>query len=194
MVISTEEAVDPGASGTEGFRRYFQRLSAYFYADDILLTSTQVPRIQQVFATLTELFHHVGLRKNVTKTVRVSCRPFRRLKGHFAGAYGLRMARVGGTPTKSGSTAPSAMFNWRWVPWTPIGRPSTGWSGEIGGTPPPPPPPHPPDDTRNYGVSLPWTSRKISCLVGVFPERALSQSALQVHLVRRHLQDMLEVL
>ena len=49
MVASTEEAVDPDAARTEGFRQDIQRLASYFYANDDLLTSTQAEQLQQAF-------------------------------------------------------------------------------------------------------------------------------------------------
>ena len=55
MVAATEEVVGLGAAVMEGFRRNLQEPSAYFYADDELLLSTQEIRLQQVFNILTEL-------------------------------------------------------------------------------------------------------------------------------------------
>ena len=73
MVASTDEAVDPDEARTEGFGQDIQRLASYFYADDDLLTSTQVEQLQQAFNTLTELFNQVGLRTNIANTANMDC-------------------------------------------------------------------------------------------------------------------------
>ena len=67
MVVSTEEAVDPGTTGTEGFGRDVQQLAAYFYAGDGILVSTCAACLQRGFDTLTELFHQVGLERMSSK-------------------------------------------------------------------------------------------------------------------------------
>ena len=38
-------------------------MSAYFYADDGLIASTQAKILQRVFGVLPEIFNQVGLRK-----------------------------------------------------------------------------------------------------------------------------------
>ena len=75
MVAVTEEAVDPGLSGTEGFERDVQRLADYFYVDNGLLALMQETRLQRVFDTLPELFYQVGLHTNVAKMVNMACQP-----------------------------------------------------------------------------------------------------------------------
>lgn len=91
VVSSTEEAVDPGTAYIEGFGSYFQHLTAYFYADDVLNDSNLVTRLQRAFTTLTELFDHVVLCTNVAKTVRMACQHFRTLGVHYVDTYGLKM-------------------------------------------------------------------------------------------------------
>ena len=74
VVSSTEEAVDPGTAYIEGFGSYFQHLTAYFYADDVLNDSNLVTRLQRAFTTLTELFDHVVLCTNVANAVSMDCK------------------------------------------------------------------------------------------------------------------------
>ena len=57
----------------EGFGSDVQLLTAYLYADDVSLASMQATCLQKYFDTLTELFDHVFLRTNVSKTVSVAC-------------------------------------------------------------------------------------------------------------------------
>ena len=45
VVELAEEAVEPGVADTEVYRKDVQRLSEYFYADNGILTSTQVARL-----------------------------------------------------------------------------------------------------------------------------------------------------
>ena len=73
MVESTEDEVDPGSADTEGFRRDVQRLTAYSYEVNVILAPTWVTRLQQAFTTLAELFDHVILHTNVSKTASIDC-------------------------------------------------------------------------------------------------------------------------
>ena len=77
VVTFTGEAVEPGADDTEGFGQNVQRLAAYFYAGNGILTSTQAARLQQDFDTLMKFFDHVGLCTNVSNTVIMDCWPCR---------------------------------------------------------------------------------------------------------------------
>ena len=82
VVVSMEEAVDPGAAGTKSFSQYVQRLAAYFYADNGILVLAWATQLQWRFHTLMELFYHMGLRVNVAKTVIITYQTFRALGGH----------------------------------------------------------------------------------------------------------------
>ena len=95
MVVSTEEAVDPGTTGTEGFGRDVQQLAAYFYAGDGILVSTCAACLQRGFDTLTELFDRVVLRTNVVNMVSMGFQPFLALGGHSMEVYGLQMTGKG---------------------------------------------------------------------------------------------------
>ena len=66
VTVMLEEEADP-----EGPSKLTQCLVVYFYADDGLIASTQVGRIQRNFNALMELFDRVVLRKNLQKMVRV---------------------------------------------------------------------------------------------------------------------------
>ena len=50
-------------------------LATYFYADNGLMASTQLERLQRKFDVLAGLFDRVVLRKNTTKTVGMVCQP-----------------------------------------------------------------------------------------------------------------------
>ena len=64
--VTVVAAMDAGA---EGLGILIQDLSAYFYADDVLVTSTQMMRLQRAFNVLTDLFDRVVLRTNTCKTM-----------------------------------------------------------------------------------------------------------------------------
>ena len=62
--------------GSEGLRALVKDIAAYFYADNILITSTQPKRFQREFNVLMELFNRVSLRTYTQKEVRISCQIF----------------------------------------------------------------------------------------------------------------------
>ena len=68
--------VAPTKDGREGLGMSIQDLAAYFYAENDLVTLTQLERLQRVFDLLTGLLDRVGLRKNTKKTVSMACQPF----------------------------------------------------------------------------------------------------------------------
>ena len=70
-----------------------QKLSAYLYADDGLLTSTQVACLQQYFDTPTEIFDRVGFHTNEAKTFIMSCHNLLLLGVHFVESCRLWMTR-----------------------------------------------------------------------------------------------------
>ena len=51
--------------------------AAFFYADNGLVSSTDLGWLQYVFYTLTVLFEQVGLRTNVRNTMGMVCKPCR---------------------------------------------------------------------------------------------------------------------
>ena len=69
---ATEEIADPF---TEGFLWYIQRLAAYFYANDGIMSSTRSHWIQQVFDILSDMFYWVGMRTNMGNMVSMECQP-----------------------------------------------------------------------------------------------------------------------
>ena len=50
-------------------------LAAYFYANDGLIASTHLERLQRMFGFLVSLFDQVGLRTNARKTVSMEFHP-----------------------------------------------------------------------------------------------------------------------
>ena len=67
--------VAPTKDGREGLGMSIQDLAAYFYAENDLVTLTQLERLQRVFDVLNEIFDRVGLRANTRKTVGMVCHP-----------------------------------------------------------------------------------------------------------------------
>ena len=67
MVVSVTE------SGVEGIGALIQDLTSYFYADNRLVMSTQLKRLQRALNVLTNLFNQVGLWKNKRNTVSMAC-------------------------------------------------------------------------------------------------------------------------
>ena len=50
-------------------------LAENFYANNVIMASTELERLQRVFDVLTSLFDWVGLRTNAAKTVGMVCQP-----------------------------------------------------------------------------------------------------------------------
>ena len=63
-----EETLKLGAARMGFFARDMQRLVAYFYTDNGLLTLTQAACLRRYFDALTDMFDSVGLQTNVSKT------------------------------------------------------------------------------------------------------------------------------
>ena len=55
-MVATEEEVDLGRAGTDGFWWDVQRLSYCFYVDDGILASPRATYLHRAFESLTELF------------------------------------------------------------------------------------------------------------------------------------------
>ena len=72
-MVATEEEVDLGRAGTDGFWWDVQRLSYCFYVDDGILASPRATYLHRAFESLTELFYHMGLHTNVANTARMDC-------------------------------------------------------------------------------------------------------------------------
>ena len=67
--------VTPTEAGTGGLGLTIIKLTAYLYADDDLVASTQPERLQRSFDFLTNLFDRFGMRTNKMKTVGMVCQP-----------------------------------------------------------------------------------------------------------------------
>ena len=59
--------------GMEGLGLFIRDLAAYFYADDGLIGSTQLERLQRAFGVLAGIFSRVSFRTNTRKTVIMDC-------------------------------------------------------------------------------------------------------------------------
>ena len=68
--------VKPTDAGTGRLGLTIIYLAAYFYAENVLVVSTQLERLQRAFDVLTSLFEQVGIRKNTEKTVNMLHQPF----------------------------------------------------------------------------------------------------------------------
>ena len=67
--------------------------AALFYADDIMVASSDPRWLQGAFNTLVGLFDRVGLRTNSGKTVVIVCHPCQALGNLLEAAYGKRVMR-----------------------------------------------------------------------------------------------------
>ena len=70
VIVSAGEELGP-----EGFVRALQTLDALFYADDRILASPRLARIQEALDLLMRLFDLVRLRMNVGNTAGMNCQP-----------------------------------------------------------------------------------------------------------------------
>ena len=77
----------PTEAGMGGLGLKTIDLSAYFYANNGLVASTQPESIQRAFNALTSLFNRVSLRKNTEKTVGMVCQPCHAPGGMSEEAY-----------------------------------------------------------------------------------------------------------
>ena len=68
--LAVEDAEKRGERGKEG-----RHQAALFYAENSMVASSDPHWLQWEFNTLVGLFERVGLRTNVGKTVRMTCRP-----------------------------------------------------------------------------------------------------------------------
>ena len=68
--------VPPTEAGTGGLVKVIIDLVEYFYAENSLVASTQLERLQRAFEVLTGLFGRFGLRTNTAYTVGMICHPF----------------------------------------------------------------------------------------------------------------------
>ena len=85
-----EEADTRGERGQEG-----RHQAALFYADDGMVASSDPCWLQWDFATLVGLFDRVGLKKNVGKTISMTCRPCPEAGNQLEEAYGRLMTGEG---------------------------------------------------------------------------------------------------
>ena len=69
--------------------------NSLFYADDIMVASSDPRWLQGVFGTLAGLFDRLGLNTNVGKTVRMVYRPCQASVMYSETAYGRRMTGSG---------------------------------------------------------------------------------------------------
>ena len=65
----------PTEAGTGGLGMTIIDLVAYFYANNGLVASTQMERLNRAFDVLNVLFDWAGLRKNTRKTATMACQP-----------------------------------------------------------------------------------------------------------------------
>ena len=72
-------------------------LAAYLYADDGLVESTQLKRLQRAFDVLTGLFGRFGLMKNTAKTFGMVYQPCHAPGGMSEATYALQV--MGKVPT-----------------------------------------------------------------------------------------------
>ena len=105
-------AEDWGERGQEG-----RHQDALFYAEDVMVESSDPRWIHGAFNILVGMFYRVVLRTNVSKTVRMVCCPCQAVENQSEAAYGRRiMGRFPptGSARRDGFTAGSVGKNlWR---------------------------------------------------------------------------------
>ena len=90
VTLAVEEAEKRVERGKEG-----RHQAALFYADDGMVASSDPRWLQWAFNALVGLFERVGLRKNVGKTVSMTCRPCPTTGNQSEVAYGRKMMGEG---------------------------------------------------------------------------------------------------
>ena len=91
VTLAVDESETRGERGRKG-----RHQTALFYADNGMVASSDPCWLQWAFATLVELFDRVGLKKNVRKTVSMTCRPCPAAGIQLEEAY-VRLTTGGGT-------------------------------------------------------------------------------------------------
>ena len=86
VTLTVEKAETQGERGREG-----RHQAALFYADDCIVASSDPRWLQWAFNTLVILFDCVVLKKNVGKTVSMTCRPCQAAGNQSEAAYGRKM-------------------------------------------------------------------------------------------------------
>ena len=86
-----------GEVGTEGWGTEIQRRATFFYADNVIIASTQLEWIQGAFDALMGMLNRVGLRTNVGKTVVMICQTCCYFGKHSDMVYELKMTGEGMT-------------------------------------------------------------------------------------------------
>ena len=89
--------VTPIEAGTGGLGLTIIDLADYLYADDGLVASTQLERLQREFDILAGIFDWVSLRTNTAKIVGMVCQPCHATCGISEEVYGKRDTGTGTT-------------------------------------------------------------------------------------------------
>ena len=90
-MLAVEDAEKRGG-GEEG-----RHQAALFYADDVMVASSDPRWLQWAFNSLVGLFERVGLQTKVEKTVSMACRPCLAASNQSEEAYGRKMTVEGPT-------------------------------------------------------------------------------------------------
>ena len=83
VTLTVEEGETRGEQGWKG-----RHQATLFYADDIMVASSDPRWLQWAFTTLVGLFDRVGLKTNTGKTVSMTCRPCPSVGNWLEAAYG----------------------------------------------------------------------------------------------------------
>ena len=90
VMLAVEEAETRGERGREG-----RHQATLFYADDGMVSSSDPRWLQWAFTTLVGIFDRVGLKTNMGKTFRMTCRPFPEVGNRSEAAYGYTITGEG---------------------------------------------------------------------------------------------------
>ena len=92
VILAVEEAETRGEWGREG-----RHQAALFYADNVMVASSDPRWLQWAFTTLVGLFERMGLKTNTGKTVSMTCRPCPAVGNRSEAAYRHTMTGEGPT-------------------------------------------------------------------------------------------------
>ena len=167
-------------------------MSAYFYANDGLVASTQPERLQREFDLLTGLFDQVGLSMNKRKAVSIACQPCHTPGMVSLETYERRTMGMGPTFRER---------QWRRVNFPECGLEVASGSllthcqiqhvmgrGDWVGYPPSP------REAQTYQVSFPKRMLRIWCPVEGFLWGSSNRTNLQVHFLHCHARDTIVIL
>ena len=189
VTMALDEAEKRGERGEEG-----RHQADLFYANDAMVASSDPRWLQWAFNALVSLFEHVGLQKNVGKTVSMVCRLCQAEGTQSEAAYGRKKTGEGPTYRErqkeqvecrecGKEMAAGFLESHRMTQHRQVKEEQWSWEALATG-----------GDMQTYRLAFPTKGGPRSFPVEGFPGRAGTQKAMRMHLCSRHVRDIVIIL